>query len=169
MSKAFTREADDAEELPLPVYQAAIPPGGKNYVTQDGARKLEKELEHLTKVERPELAALDDQPDARPKLQAIDKRIRYLRQALASAMVVEPAPQPWEQVRFGATVTVRDQQGETSRYRIVGIDEADVDRDWVSWCSPLARALLNARVGERVRFRPPAGEQELEILAFSYA
>jgi len=87
---------------------------------------------------------------------------------LQSAVIVEPSPKPWDQVRFGATVTVRENDGTESRYRIVGADEADPDRDWVSCCSPLARALLNARLGERVRVRAPAGEQQLEIVGITY-
>ena len=64
--------------------------------------------------------------------------------------------------------TNRDAAGEESTYRIVGVDEADVDRDWVSWVSPIARALLNARLGQRVRFRFPAGEDELEVVRIEY-
>jgi transcription elongation GreA/GreB family factor len=63
---------------------------------------------------------------------------------------------------------VRDSAGEESTYRIVGVAETDFDRGWVSWQSPVARALLNARRGERVRFRFPSGEEELEITAVSY-
>ncbi len=82
-------------------------------------------------------------------------------------MTPPPAPAD-DRVRFGATVTVRDNAGEEMCYRIVGVDEADIDRDWVSWLSPIARALLNARRGERVRFKFPAGEKELEIVAITY-
>ena len=67
-------------------------------------------------------------------------------------------------VRFGATVTVREKSGEESTYRIVGVDETDMDQGWVSWLSPVARALMNKKVGERVHFKIPAGETELEIL-----
>ncbi len=65
-------------------------------------------------------------------------------------------------------MTVRDSTGEESTYRIVGVDETDFDRGWVSWQSPIARALLNARRGERVPFSFPSGEEELEIVAVSY-
>jgi len=83
-------------------------------------------------------------------------------------MVVQPLPPPHEQIRFGATVTVRECSGAESRYRIVGVDETDIDRGWVSWLSPIAKALLNARVGQRVRFKFPSGEEELEIVSIDY-
>jgi transcription elongation factor GreB len=156
MSKAFTRESDDAPDLPAPIRPITpLPPGVKNYITAEGARKLRDELDRLTRAERP-----------RPG--AVDQRIAQLEAALNSAVVVPVPEKPWEEVRFGATVTVRDQSGEEERYRIVGLDEADVDRDWVSWRSPIAAALLNGRIGQRVRFRVPAGERDLEIVAIAY-
>jgi transcription elongation factor GreB len=156
MSKAFTRESDDGPDLPAPVRPiAALPPGVKNYVTAAGARKLRDELAGLINMERPRPASLD-------------QRIMQLEAALSSAVVVPVPEKPWDEVRFGATVTVRDPSGAEERYRIVGIDEVDVDRDWVSWRSPIATALLNARMGQRVRFRVPAGERQLEIVAIAY-
>jgi transcription elongation factor GreB len=170
VSKAFTRESDDApDDVPLPSRQSAtLPPGAKNYVTPTGAKRLREELDRLVQVERPALSASSEEPERRRQIQILDQRISRLEQSLQSATLVQPPPVPWDQVRFGATVTVRETNGVESRYRIVGTDEADVDRDWVSWCSPLARALVNARLGQRVRFRVPAGEQELEIVAITY-
>jgi transcription elongation factor GreB len=71
-------------------------------------------------------------------------------------------------VRFGATVTVREPDGSTTRYRIVGVDETDLDRNWVSWLSPVARALLNARLGDRVTLKAPRGAKELEITGIEF-
>ena len=71
-------------------------------------------------------------------------------------------------VRFGATVAVRERSGEETAYRIVGLDETDLDQNWVSWISPVAKALLNARVGQRVPLKLPGGEEELEILKVTY-
>jgi transcription elongation factor GreB len=156
MSKAFTRESDDGPDLPAPVRPVApLPPGVKNYITRAGADTLRQELAHLMNSERP-----------RPS--SAEQRIVQLEAALGSAVIVPVPDKPWEEIRFGATVTVRDRSGEEERYRIVGIDEVDVDRDWVSWRSPIATALLNARLGQRVRFRVPAGERELEIVAIAY-
>jgi len=167
MSKAFTRE-DDADDSPAPVRQwPKVAPGAKNYVTVSGAQALRRELDDLLQEKRPALASVQTD-DSRRELQLLDQRVLHLQESLGSAVIVEPPPQPWDQVRFGATVRVKEKQGEETAYRIVGVDEADIDRDWISWVSPLAKALLNTRVGERVRFRVPAGEQELEILEIRY-
>jgi transcription elongation factor GreB len=154
MSKAFTRESDDAPEPPPAARPLAIP-GGKNYLTPAGAERLRAELEQLTKTE----------PSASSESR---QRLLYLQQSLAIAVVVPAPAPPWDQVLFGATVTVRDNAGESSQYRIVGIDETDLDRNWVSWSSPVARALLKARAGQKIKFRTPAGGQNWEIAGIAY-
>lgn len=172
MSKAFTRESDDVPELPARRPRASpLPPGAKNYLTPDGAARFRAELDHLMQRERPRLAPGSEtaaEPDRDRQLQAVNARIAEIGRVLHTAVVVPvPAP-PHEQVRFGATVLVRERNGEEARYRIVGIDETDIDRGWVSWLSPIARALLNARLGQRVRFQFPSGEAELEIVDIRY-
>ena len=169
MSKAFTRESDDLPDQPvLPRQSSLLPPGAKNYLTPNGTRQLREELAHLIQTKRPEIAASPAGDDTKRQLQALDQRIHHLEQSLQSAVVVTPPVEPWEQVRFGATVTVRERDGNESRYRIVGVDETDIDRNWVSWLSPIAKALLNARLGQHVRFKFPSGEEELEIVAINY-
>ena len=169
MSKAFTRESDDLPDVPVVARQPSpLPPGAKNYVTPDGARRLREELDRLVQVERPRQAASPDNPEAKRQLHVLDQRIYYLQRSLQSAVVVAPPIVPVAGVRFGASVTVRDRTGVESRYRIVGVDETDIDRGWISWLSPIAKALLNARLGERVRFKIPAGQEDLEILSISY-
>ena len=172
MSKAFTREDDDVPERPvLPRSAPALPPGAKNYLTPDGERRLRAELERLTATELSQPAdamGADTDAGARNRGAAGQQRRLQIQQSLQSAVVVAPPPGPWEQVRFGATVTVRDGDGAETRYRIVGVDEMDVDRDWVSWVSPIARALLNGRVGQRVRLKFPNGGQGVEIVGIAY-
>ena len=129
---------------------------------------MREELERLTHIERPKAAPDAGPRKSNPEAQALEQRIRQLEQGLQTAEIVEPPATPWDQVRFGATVTVRDRAGNVSQYRIVGIDETDIDRGWVSWLSPIARALLKARLRQRVRFRFPAGEEELEIMEINY-
>jgi transcription elongation factor GreB len=169
MSKAFTRESDDVPELPVPRHAVVLPPGAKNLLTPGGAVRLRAELERLTREERPRLAAsIGDDSDAKRRLQALDQRLGHLQETLHTADVIEPPTVRDDVVRFGATVLVRERSGEQTTYRIVGVDETDLDQNWVSWLSPIAKALLNARVGQRVRFKFPAGEEELEILSVSY-
>src|SRR3954464_11546187 len=152
MSKAFTRESDDLPDVPItPRQPSNLPPGAKNYMTARGARQLRNELDRLIQDQRPRFANCTES-EQRRHLQLLDQRIAHLQQSLQSAIIAEPPAQPWDQVRFGATVTVRESDGSQSRYLIVGADEADVDRDWISCYSPLARALLNARLGDRIRF-----------------
>ena len=168
MSKAFVRESDSTDLTDVPAPVSPLPPGARNYLTAAGAQRLRDELARLTAVERPPLAAAGDDPDSKRELKALDQRIRYLQQSLSTAEIVEPPAEPDDVVRFGATVTVRDSGGEVSRYRLVGADETDPAEGAVSWLSPLAQALMNARRGDRVSFHVPAGEQALEIVAVDY-
>jgi transcription elongation factor GreB len=168
MSKAFTRESDDERDEPGARPTSSLPPGAKNYLTPDGAKRLREELEQLQREKRPKAAALADKNESQRQLLLIDRRMRQLEESLRTAEVAPPPERPWEQVRFGATVRVRDKDGEETRYRIVGVDETDLDRDWVSWVSPIARALLNRRAGDQVKIRVPAGERALEILEIGY-
>jgi transcription elongation factor GreB len=162
MSKAFTREDDNAPNLPLPLRPAStLPPGVPNYITPDGANRLRMRLTDM--IERRQTMSGDS--DAKRRL---DLQILQLQQSLDSATVLGPPPPPWNEVKFGAIVSVRDQTREKFQYRIVGVDEADPAHDQVSWCSPVARALLNAQLGQRVRVQIPAGDLELEIIGIHY-
>ena len=118
---------------------------------------------------REELEQLNKRPGTDPESRQIEQRILELQQNLQDAEVVPPPanPGPADRIRFGATVTVR-QRGVETNYRIVGVSEVDLDRGWVSWLSPIARALLNTQPGQRVKFKFPSGEEELEILRVIY-
>jgi transcription elongation factor GreB len=170
MSKAFTRESDDLPERPSALRPvSALPPGAKNYLTADGAQRMREELDRLLQTERPQAGQTPDPEEARRLLAGLDQRGAFLNETLRTAVVVPAPPPPHDKVLFGATVTVRQQDGAETCYRIVGVDETDIDRGWVSWCSPIARALLNARLGQSVRFRFPSGEERLEIVAIVYS
>jgi transcription elongation factor GreB len=169
MSKAFTREETDGPDVPdLPPLSSALSPGAKNYITTAGAQKLRDELQRAVEITRPSLASSSDDPDAKRQLAKLDQRIAQLEESLQSAEIVAPPDGPTEIVRFGATVTVRESDGSEATYRIVGVDEIDIDRGWVSWLSPIAKALLNSRRGQRVRFKVPSGEETLEIVDIRY-
>ena len=168
MSRAFIRESDSSSlpELPPPV--SPLPPGAKNLLTPGGAVRLEEELARRLEHERPRLAtAPADDVDAKRELQVLDQRIRYLQESLRTAEITPVTPGPAEVVHFGTKVSVREKDGVVTSYRIVGVDETDLDRNWVSWLSPLARALTNGRVGDRVQFKAPRGVRELEIVAIA--
>jgi transcription elongation factor GreB len=169
MSKAFMRESDHDSELPpLARQPSALPFGAKNYMTSGGIQRLREELDRLLNSERYRTAALGNDEDAKRQRRLLDARIFQLQRSLELAVVVPRLTTPEDRVRFGATVTVRDGSGIQSQYRIVGVDETDIDHGWVSWLSPIAKALLNKRLGERVRFKFPSGEEELEIIRLAY-
>jgi len=146
-----------------------LPPGMKNYLTPAGSRRLQAELTSLLEVKRPPLlAAARADGDAKLPLQMLEQRIAYLQESLRLAEVVPPPATGDDRVRFGATVTVRERSGAETRYRIVGVDETELDRNWVSWLSPIARVLLNARLGQTVSFKFPSGQTELQVVKIEY-
>ena len=183
MSKAFTRE-DDAPEDDFDGDEDAnpIPPGSKNYLTPHGWRRMRDELTWLVKTERPQVtsvvswaAKLGDRSEnadyqyGKKRLREIDRRIRYLTKRLEAAEVVDPAiREETDQVFFGATVTYSSSRGGEQTVRIVGIDETDPAKHYVSWISPVARALIKCREGDVVPLRTPGGDEELEILEVRY-
>ena len=180
MSKAFTRETDseDDEDMGVP----ALPAGGKNYITPAGYQRLRDELLDLIDRERPKVvevvhwaASNGDRSEngdylyGKKRLREIDRRIRFLTKRLEIAEVSDPSlHHGYDQVFFGATVTYGDGQGEERTITILGIDEADNHQGQVSWISPIARALLRARVGDEVRLLTPAGPEMIEVLSVSY-
>jgi len=183
MRKAFTREDDapeddfdDGEE------QNPIPPGSKNYLTPGGWRRMRDEVQWLVNTERPAVtsvvswaAKLGDRSEnadyqyGKKRLREIDRRIRYLTKRLEAAEVVDPATrEETDQVFFGATVTYANRKGDEHTIRIVGIDEMDPSRHYVSWISPIARAFIKCREGDTVTLRTPGGDEELEIVEVRY-
>ena len=183
MSKAFTKESDtpedaDDEDFAIPT----LPAGSNNYMTPAGYARLVAELDALWKVERPKLvetifwaASNGDRAEngdyiyGKKRLREIDRRVRFLTQRVENAEVVDPATrEPTEQIFFGATVTVEDKQGDEATYAIVGIDEADASRGHLAWTSPMAQALLKARVGDTVMVQTPGGRREVEIIDVRY-
>ena len=180
MSKAFTRESDEAEEDEA-APEVEQPQGVKNYITPAGYARMHAELKQLLDVERPETvrvvqwaASNGDRSEngdyiyGKKRLREIDRRIRFLIKRLEIAEVVDSRGQEQERVFFGATVRVRDGAGRVRSVSIVGMDEVDPARGRVSWVSPIARALLKAREGDTVSLRTPSGAEELEIEEIRY-
>jgi transcription elongation factor GreB len=169
MSKAFTRDENEGPDIPdvMPTV-SPLAPGAKNYLTPAGAQKLRDELQRLVEITRPALAEARDDPDAKRQLARLDQRIMQLEESLQSAEIVSTPSGSGDVVRFGACVTVRESDGSETSYRIVGVDETDADENRVSWMSPIAKALLNRKRGEPIRFKFPSGEETLEIINISY-
>ncbi|HVO16698.1 MAG TPA: transcription elongation factor GreB [Alphaproteobacteria bacterium] len=181
MSKAFTKETDGADDDDLES-GPALPPGTKNYMTPAGFKRLQDELRHLRRVERPKVvetvawaAGNGDRSEngdyiyGKKRLREIDRRMRFLTKRLEVAEVVDPAQQKNRaQVFFGARVTYADGQDRERTVRIVGIDEARHEAGEISWISPVARALLKARVGDTVELRTPAGLETIEVVKIEY-
>lgn len=165
MSRAFVREpdgdevADDLPELP----QEPVP----NYVTPEGMATLQGWSSRL-KAERNDLERSGTGMVQKSRLAHVMRDLRYVEGRIDHAVVVDPAGQPRDEVAFGARVEIRDENGHAQTWRIVGENQADIDKGMVSWVSPIARALLGARVGDVVTWKRPAGDLELEIIAIAY-
>jgi len=176
MRKGFTRRPHDA---------AAGVPGVKNYITPGGLQRLKDELRFLLNRERPAVTKVvawaasngdrsenaDYQYNKR-RLREIDRRIRFLTKRIDAAEVVDPetprSGRAASQAFFGATVRYANDAGVERLVRIVGLDEIDLDRNHISWMSPLARALMKAGAGDRVVLRAPNKTERLEIVDVEY-
>jgi len=154
---------------------------GSQYITPEGARRLRDELEELWRIERPrvtqavsEAAAQGDRSEnaeytyGKRRLREIDRRVRFLRKRLEGMIVVEHAPSDPRRVFFGAWVSVEFEDGEQSRYRIVGPDEFDMAPGYISMDSPLGRALLRKSLDDEVTVELPTGPRTCVIVGVSY-
>jgi len=166
MSRAFVKESDDdlvAGDLPeRPV------PAHLNYVTPKGLELLHARLRELAERHEQYKRDADEDSAARQKLRETDRDLRYFRAQLDRASVVDTQHQPHDEVHFGAIATIEDEAGARHEFNIVGDDEADVSAGKISWASPLARAMIGAKVGDTVVWRRPAGETEVYIIGIRY-
>jgi len=168
-----------------PVRDAPGPPL-KNYITPAGLQRLKDEHRFLLNRERPAVtqvvawaASNGDRSEnadylyGKRRLRQIDSRIRFLTKRIDAAELIDPAAPrtgaAGARVFFGATVTYRDGDGRQHVVRIVGVDEVDLKRRYVSWRSPLACALMKAAPGDSVLLHAPAGTERLEIVSVEYA
>lgn len=155
----------------------------KNYITPEGYATLKAEFDQLYKVERPKVvsdvawaASNGDRSEngdyiyGKKRLRQIDSRLRFLMKRMDIAVVVDPQKQQeLERVFFGAWVTLYSLERDTEHvYRIVGQDELEPAKGYISWISPLAKAMLGKQPGDVVRVQTPAGEEQYEIVDVSY-
>jgi transcription elongation factor GreB len=152
------------------------------FITPQGFARVRAEYEELFGTERPKLvetiawaAANGDRSEngdyiyGRKKLREVDRRLSHLSRIMKAAKVVDPASQSSrDQVRFGATVELADEDDERRTLTIVGDDEADASAGRIGWNAPLARALIGARVGDERIVRLPAGEKSYEVIRIGY-
>ena len=154
---------------------------GSKYITPAGSRRLRGELDHLWRVERPEVtravseaAAQGDRSEnadyiyGKRRLREIDGRVRHLRKRLENMVVVDQAPSDRSRVFFGAWVELEDESAAARRHRIVGPDEFDAAPGYISMDSPLGRALLGKRLGDEITIALPDGEQRFAIVGITY-
>ena len=153
----------------------------KSCISPEGVKKLQAELEHLWRVERPRVtqevqdaAAMGDRSEnaeyiyGKRRLREIDRRMRFLRKRFDQLVVVEPGQVDEARVFFGAWVTLEDEAGERHRYRLVGPDESDVPAGLISIESPLGRALVGREQGDDVVAKRPVGKATFTILEIEY-
>jgi transcription elongation factor GreB len=152
------------------------------FITPAGLARIRAEYDELFGVERPKLvetiswaAANGDRSEngdyiyGRKRLRELDRRLGYLGKVMKSAKVVDPAAQPdRDQIRFGATVELADEDDERRTITIVGDDETDASAGRIAWSAPLARALLGAKVGDERLVHLPAGEKSYAVTAVRY-
>ncbi|MEK6245491.1 MAG: transcription elongation factor GreB [Pseudomonadota bacterium] len=179
MSKAFVRESEDDDEEPL-AGQAPTPV--RNYISPAGYARLKAELKQLVELERPEVvrtvswaAKNGDRSEngdylyGKKRLREIDRRVRFLIKRLETAEVVDSAGRDMDQIFFGSTIRMKTRtDGRERTVTIVGLDEVDPAKGRVSWISPVAKALIKAREGDKVLLKTPAGPEELEVLEVRY-
>lgn len=163
MSRAFVKELDGNEADTGLLERPQSP--HTNYVTPRGLESLQEHVRELSAM-RDVLAGRDDL-GSQQQIKHVERNLHYYAERIKRAVVVRPDTQPEDRIHFGAAVEVEDVEHRRQKFIIVGEDEADAASGKISWVSPLARALLNARVGDWVTWKRPAGDKELEIVSIS--
>jgi len=166
MSRGFVKE-DDQEEVPMVPPRAHLPAGVLNYVTRAGMDELLAERQALID----EIKNLDIASDNERRIAVnhITAKLKLLNDRIGEARIIDPDEQPADEVRFGATVTLKiEGTNDIETYQIVGVDEADISMGKISFLSPLARVLTNKKTGEKVVLKRPKGDRVFEIMNIAY-
>lgn len=166
MSRGFVKEGDQ-EEIPLVTPRAFLPFGAINHITPNGLKELRQEQQLLVK----ELKTLNEQSnkDNRVQINFITSKLGLLEERINSARVVDLLNQPQNEVHFGATITLFEKKEDCEcQYQIVGVDEANVSQNKVSFLSPIAKVLLNKKTGDEITLQTPKGKRILKIEAITY-
>jgi transcription elongation factor GreB len=166
MSRGFVKE-DDQEEVPIVPQRAYLPEGVTNFVTRTGMDQLLAEKQMLIN-EKDNLSSTSEN-EKRIALNYINARLQLLNNRIAEAKVVDLKEQLQNEIRFGASVTLKNRvSGNTQIFRIVGVDEADIAKGKISFISPLAKALINKKVGDKVTLKRDRENVVFEIMDVAY-
>ena len=156
----------------------AAPP---RFITPGGLARIRAEYDELFGIERPKIvevvswaASLGDRSEnadylyGKKRLREIDRRLSHLARIMKAAKVVDPASQSTDQVRFGATVELADEDDNRRTVTLIGDDETDAANGRIGWSAPIARALVGAKVGDERIVHLPSGEKSYEVIAVRY-
>ncbi|WP_237390694.1 GreA/GreB family elongation factor [Fulvivirga sediminis] len=166
MSRGFVKE-EDQEEIPMVPPRADLPAGATNYVTRNGMDLLLEEREELIK-ERDNIDSVNEN-EKRIATNFINAKLNLLNERINSAKIVPIEDQYADEVRFGATVTLKIKGvSKLQKYQIVGVDEADINKGKIAFISPIARLLIEKKVGEEAVLKLAKGERVFEVKAISY-
>jgi transcription elongation factor GreB len=166
MSRGFVKE-DDQEEVPMVPPRAHLPEGVINYVTRTGMDELLAERQAL--MDERENLDISGEKEQRIAVNHINAKLQLLNNRISQARIIDREEQPQDEIRFGAAVTLKTEGTEDiQHFRIVGVDEADISRGKISFLSPLARVLVNKKVGDKVVLKRPKGDQVFEIMDITY-
>ncbi|MDX9811247.1 MAG: GreA/GreB family elongation factor [Bacteroidales bacterium] len=167
MSRGFVRE-EDQEEIPMVPQRAFLPEGVANFVTPEGMDELLAEKQTLMKEK--ENTDFTSENETRIALNFINARLKLLDERIAGARIIDPKDQPALEIRFGATVTLKSSESDqTQRFKIVGVDEADISKGKISFISPLARQLINKKAGETIHLKTDMKDVFYEITDIAYS
>ena len=166
MSRGFVKE-DDQEEVPIVPQRAYLPEGVPNFVTRTGMEQLLAEKETLIR-EKDNLAGTNEQ-EKRIALNYINAKLQLPNSRIAEARVVDLKEQPQNEIRFGATVTIRTEALRNPQiFQIVGVDEANIAKGKISFISPIAKALINRKIGDKITLKRDREEIVYEIMDIAY-
>jgi transcription elongation factor GreB len=166
MSRGFVKE-DDQEEVPMVPPRAHLPLGVTNYMTQAGMDELLAERQAL--MDERENLDIPSEKERRIAVNHITAKLQLLNNRITEARIIDLKEQPRDEIRFGATVTLKTEgTEEIQNFQIVGVDEADISRGKISFLSPLARVLTNKKAGDKVVLKRPKGDLVLKILEITY-
>ncbi len=166
MSRGFVRE-DDQEEVPIVPQRAYLPEGLTNFVTPSGMDQLLAEKQRL--IDEKNNLSSTSENEKRIELNFINAKLQLLNNRIAEAKVVDLKEQPQNEIRFGATVTLKAEvSGNIRIFQVVGVDEADIAKNKISFISPLAKAMINKKVGDRITLKRDREDIVFKIMDIVY-